>query len=144
MPISIQADIARATMAELSLTTSAIEKTISNMSRKEEHRDHSSPESSERGSLDRHKTEQDQQGDNEKRDEALQRVESEIVYPTGATLYLVMASLYLGVFLIALDRTIIATAIPSITNDFGSLGDVGWYGSAYLLTACGFQLFFGR
>ena len=44
----------------------------------------------------------------------------------------------------AQDRTIIATAIPSITNDFDSLGDVGWYGSAYLLTACGFQLLFGR
>ena len=32
----------------------------------------------------------------------------------------------------------------SITDDFHSLGDVGWYGSAYLLTACAFQLVYGR
>jgi len=30
---------------------------------------------------------------------------------------------------------IIATAIPKITDEFpGSIQDVGWYGSAYLLT----------
>jgi hypothetical protein len=28
-----------------------------------------------------------------------------------------------------LDNTIIATAIPRITDDFHSLKDVGWYGS---------------
>ena len=114
-------------MAELSLTTSAIEKTISNRSaRKEEEADSPLSASSARGSLDRHKTQQDEQAANEKHDEALQRVESEIVYPTGPTLYLIIVSLYLAVFLIALDRTIIATAIPSITNDFGSLDQVGW------------------
>ncbi|KKP02454.1 MFS transporter [Trichoderma harzianum] len=42
------------------------------------------------------------------------------------------------------DRTIVATAIPKITSDFNSLDDVGWYGSAYLLTNCCFQLFFGK
>ena len=42
------------------------------------------------------------------------------------------------------DRTIIATAIPRITDDFHSLGDVGWYGSAYLLTCCSLQLLMGR
>ena len=34
--------------------------------------------------------------------------------------------------------------MPHITDDFHSLGDVGWYGSAYLLTSCSFQLLFGR
>jgi len=42
------------------------------------------------------------------------------------------------------DRTILATAIPKITNEFNSLPDVGWYGSAYLLTSCAFQLMFGK
>lgn len=42
------------------------------------------------------------------------------------------------------DRTIIATAIPTITDDFHSLGDVGWYGSAYMLAACSLQLLMGR
>ncbi len=42
------------------------------------------------------------------------------------------------------DRTIIATAVPRITDDFNSLGDTGWYGSAYLLAQCASQLLFGR
>jgi MFS family permease len=35
-------------------------------------------------------------------------------------------------------------AIPAISNEFDSLSDVGWYGSAYLLTCCAFQLLFGK
>jgi MFS family permease len=42
------------------------------------------------------------------------------------------------------DNTIIATAIPRITDQFHALNDVGWYGSAYLLTTCSFQLIFGK
>lgn len=42
------------------------------------------------------------------------------------------------------DRTIIATAIPRITDVFNSLGDVAWYASSYLLTFGSFQLLFGR
>jgi hypothetical protein len=57
---------------------------------------------------------------------------------------LIVLSLQLTNFCIAVDNTIIATAIPRITDHFGSLGDVGWYGSAYLLFVSGFQLFFGR
>jgi MFS family permease len=39
---------------------------------------------------------------------------------------------------------IISTAIPSITDSFHSKNDVGWYGTAYLLTNCAFQLVFGK
>jgi MFS family permease len=40
-----------------------------------------------------------------------------------------------------LDRTIIATAIPKITDEFNSIEDIGWYGSAYMLaTACLFPI----
>ncbi|KAJ7856681.1 major facilitator superfamily protein [Mycena olivaceomarginata] len=35
-------------------------------------------------------------------------------------------------------------AIPRITDEFGSINDVGWYGSAYLLTTAAFQLVYGR
>lgn len=46
--------------------------------------------------------------------------------------------------LLVKDRAIVATAIPQITTDFNSLQDVGWYGSAYLLTMCCFQLLIGK
>ncbi|KAK3940919.1 hypothetical protein QBC46DRAFT_449140 [Diplogelasinospora grovesii] len=65
-------------------------------------------------------------------------------YPTGLKLGLISLALCLSVFLIALDNSIIATAIPKITDQFHSLPDVGWYGSAYLLTTAALQLLFGR
>ena len=37
-----------------------------------------------------------------------------------------------------------ATAIPRITTDFNSLGDVGWYGSSYLLATTSLQPSFGK
>lgn len=42
------------------------------------------------------------------------------------------------------DRTIISTAIPQITDEFNSLDDIGWYGSAFMVTACCFQLLWGK
>ncbi|KAK2750065.1 hypothetical protein FQN57_004557 [Myotisia sp. PD_48] len=54
------------------------------------------------------------------------------------------AALAIAVFCVALDNTIISTAIPKITDRFEELSDVGWYGSAYLLTNCTFQLVFGK
>ncbi|KAI8633477.1 major facilitator superfamily domain-containing protein [Xylariaceae sp. FL1651] len=52
---------------------------------------------------------------------------------TGAKLILLLASLTLASILIFLDSSIISTAIPKITDEFNSLKDVGWYGSAYQL-----------
>ncbi|KAF3202729.1 hypothetical protein TWF106_002124 [Orbilia oligospora] len=66
------------------------------------------------------------------------------VYPTGTVLFSIVVALMLAIFLVALDRTIISTAIPQITNEFNSLGDVGWYGSAYLITGCGFMPLSGK
>jgi MFS family permease len=57
--------------------------------------------------------------------------------------WLVIVSVYLAFFLIALDRMIIATAVPAITNTFGSISDIGWYGSAYMLTCAIFNPLFG-
>lgn len=39
---------------------------------------------------------------------------------------------------------IVVTAIPKITDEFKSLDDIGWYGSAYMLTASASQLVYGR
>ncbi|KID84589.1 major facilitator superfamily transporter [Metarhizium guizhouense ARSEF 977] len=67
-----------------------------------------------------------------------------MTYPSGFKLVAVMIGLQLAVLCVSLDNTIIATAIPKITDQFNALTDVGWYGSAYLLTFCSFTLFFGR
>ena len=55
-------------------------------------------------------------------------------YPNLPKTILIMASLYISIFLVALDRTILGTAIPRITDQFHSIDDIGWYGSAYMLT----------
>ncbi|KAI0401576.1 major facilitator superfamily domain-containing protein [Xylaria palmicola] len=64
--------------------------------------------------------------------------------PLGFRLYAITSALMLGVFCVALDNNIIGVAIPRITDEFHSLNDVGWYGSAYLLPGCAFQLLFGK
>ncbi|KAI1474498.1 MFS general substrate transporter [Daldinia eschscholtzii] len=66
------------------------------------------------------------------------------VYPSGYKLAFILASLYIGIFLVALDRLIISTAIPSITNEFNAANDIGWYGTAFLLTNCAFLPVFGK
>ncbi|KAK6447180.1 hypothetical protein FP744_10003430 [Trichoderma asperellum] len=65
-------------------------------------------------------------------------------YPSNQMRIVIMGSLYLAIFLVTLDSNIISTAIPRITDEFHSLNDVGWYGSAYLLTQCSFQLLMGK
>ncbi|KAH8698979.1 major facilitator superfamily domain-containing protein [Talaromyces proteolyticus] len=65
-------------------------------------------------------------------------------YPGGLTLAINLFALFISLFCVALDSTIIATAIPRITDQFHALQDVGWYGSSYLLTKCAFQLPFGK
>jgi len=64
--------------------------------------------------------------------------------PKSFKFWSVMISIFLGLFLVALDRTIIGTATPQITQEFQSLGDIGWYGSSYQLTTAASQLLFGR
>jgi MFS family permease len=40
--------------------------------------------------------------------------------------------------------TILSTAIPQITTEFHSLGDVGWYASSFFLTVAAFQSTWGK
>src|ERR1039457_2542174 len=42
------------------------------------------------------------------------------------------------------DQNIISTAIPRITDEFYSIDDLSWYGTAYLMTMCTFQLLMGN
>ncbi|OBT82996.1 hypothetical protein VE02_08508 [Pseudogymnoascus sp. 03VT05] len=66
------------------------------------------------------------------------------VYPPTSQVILIMASLLVSMFLVALDRMIIATAIPRITDEFRSLSDVGWYASAFMLAGSAPILLFGK
>jgi hypothetical protein len=70
--------------------------------------------------------------------------EDESKYLKGLPLTFLTIGLSMTTFVIALDNTIIATAIPRITTVFNSLDDVGWYGSSYLLTTTSLQPSFGK
>lgn len=65
-------------------------------------------------------------------------------YPTGFHFILLTIGLILSIFLAALDQSIISTAIPRITDHFGTVKDVGWYGSAYSITNAAFQSTWGK
>ncbi|OKL55855.1 hypothetical protein UA08_08883 [Talaromyces atroroseus] len=83
--------------------------------------------------------------DTEKESQKDAPVESEEnQYPTAMNLVFVVVALILSMFLMALDMTIIATAIPKITDEFKSLDQVAWYGSAFFLTLASFQSTAGK
>ncbi|GAB7323541.1 hypothetical protein MBLNU13_g07047t2 [Cladosporium sp. NU13] len=66
-------------------------------------------------------------------------------YAHGTRLVALTASLMLGMFLTALDNTIIGTAIPRISDEFHDLNKVSWYGAAYFMTfGGGFQSTWGK
>ncbi|KAG0646296.1 Efflux pump, partial [Hyphodiscus hymeniophilus] len=71
-------------------------------------------------------------------------MEAEQEYITGVKLFLVTSACTMAGFLMLLDTSIIATAIPRITSDFHSIGDIGWYGTAYQLANCAFQPLTGK
>jgi EmrB/QacA subfamily drug resistance transporter len=51
----------------------------------------------------------------------------------GRRLRLIFAGLMLGMFLAALDQTIVATALPTIVGELGGLNHLSWVVTAYLL-----------
>ncbi|KAI0412173.1 MFS toxin efflux pump [Xylaria grammica] len=56
----------------------------------------------------------------------------------------VFVAMALAIFILGLDNTIVGTATPTITNEFHSLTDFGWYGSAYRLSTCSSQFLFSK
>ncbi|VUC30060.1 unnamed protein product [Clonostachys rosea] len=65
-------------------------------------------------------------------------------YPTGAKLWLIILSVGGVLVLTSVDMNIVATAVPSITDHFHTVADVGWYSSAFRLCMCAFQFMFGK
>lgn len=51
----------------------------------------------------------------------------------GFQLFNILTAVSFVCFLMLLDGTIVVAAVPRITDDFNSLGDIGWYGAAYQL-----------
>ena len=68
----------------------------------------------------------------------------EAEYPSGTKLWLLMLTLAAVLILSSVDMNIVATAVPSITDYFHTVADVGWYSSAFRLCQCSFQFVFGK
>ncbi len=56
-------------------------------------------------------------------------------YLSHRQILVVMAGLMVGMFLAALDQSIVGTALPRITSELGGLDKLSWVVTAYLLTA---------
>ncbi|KAI0865359.1 MFS general substrate transporter [Xylaria cubensis] len=70
--------------------------------------------------------------------------EDESQYPPFWKVALLTIGINFAIFLVALDGTILSTAIPAITKEFNSFNDVAWYGSSYLFAVSALQLLYGR
>src|ERR1700744_3978389 len=57
---------------------------------------------------------------------------------------IIIAGLMLGMFLSALDQTIVATALPRISSDLQGVGHLSWVVSAYLLTSTAATPIYGK
>lgn len=90
-------------------------------------------------------------------------------YPKGLQFFFILIALILSIFMVALDlvcvlaflyslssdtgvqvliylilQTIVATAIPKITDQFHSVSEIGWYGSSFFLTVASFTSPWGK
>ena len=64
--------------------------------------------------------------------------------PTGRALATVFGALMLGVFLAALDQTIVSTALPTIVGDLGGLEHLSWVVTSYLLASTASTPLYGK
>ncbi|KAI3534912.1 efflux pump [Colletotrichum filicis] len=65
-------------------------------------------------------------------------------YLSGAKLWIVITCVIVVAWLMFLDSSIIVPAIPAITDEFHSLQDIGWYGSACHVSNAAFQPLTGK
>ncbi|TGO48098.1 hypothetical protein BCON_0251g00060 [Botryotinia convoluta] len=63
---------------------------------------------------------------------------------TGTKLVAVSIAFGIADIMVALDSSILATALPTISPEFKAVSDIGWYGSAYLLAQTSCQPVFGK
>ncbi|PSR88629.1 major facilitator superfamily domain-containing protein [Coniella lustricola] len=70
--------------------------------------------------------------------------EDETKYPTGIRFWLIILCNAVVLVFMGLDVSIVSTAVPSITDEFHTVRDVGWYSSAFRLCNCSFAFMFGK
>lgn len=73
-----------------------------------------------------------------------EKAQTEEEYLHGRPLYLLIVALVLAVIIMALDISIVATAIPRITDTFDTISDMGWYGAAFMITNSALQPMSGK
>ncbi|KAJ7184645.1 ABC transporter [Mycena filopes] len=73
----------------------------------------------------------------------LEQEEDSSTVLSGMRLVVVFIALMLSLFLIMLDQTILATALPRVTSDFDAFNLQGWVATSYLAQSV-FLLFYGQ
>ncbi|KAG6918396.1 hypothetical protein DXG01_014797 [Tephrocybe rancida] len=68
---------------------------------------------------------------------------AQITLLAGTRLALVFGAFLISFALVALDQTILATALPKIASHFNAVSELSWVASAYFLPQAAFMLFFG-
>ena len=64
--------------------------------------------------------------------------------PTGRALTTIFGALMLGMFLAALDQTIVSTALPTIVGDLGGIEHLSWVVTSYLLASTASTPLYGK
>ncbi|KIV84490.1 hypothetical protein PV11_00265 [Exophiala sideris] len=70
--------------------------------------------------------------------------DEETEYLGSRALTVLMGGLLLVVIVMTLDQSILATAIPYITDHFHTIADIGWYPAAYMISAATLQPLTGK
>lgn len=65
-------------------------------------------------------------------------------YPQGFKFAVIIVSLWVVLFMAALDGTIVVTLIASISSSFRASEKSGWLSTSYLLSVCAFSSIYGR
>ncbi|KAI1845673.1 hypothetical protein JX265_005363 [Neoarthrinium moseri] len=80
----------------------------------------------------------------EVQDTPLDGDDDDTLYPSGIKLWMAVVSLCVVGILTGLDLTIVATAVPSLSDYFRVIEDIGWYSSGFSIVAASFTFLFGK
>jgi len=72
-----------------------------------------------------------------------QRIDYAMALPHPTKL-LILGAVLLGLFLAALDQTIVATALPAIVRDFNGIDLISWVSAGYLLASTAMVPIYGK